>query len=107
MSHYFDIVPLGLSHLRHTVCIQTIFRLILTIPGGKPKTQVIGAWLRTLGLQMPQWNMFERRKNLTGVTIVNTILPWPPITIVEEDNEGYIYHTGESHMLMYSMLENC
>ena len=39
--------------------------------------------------------MFERRKNLTGVTIINTVLPWPPVTVVEEDNDGHLYHTGE------------
>ena len=38
--------------------------------------------------------MFERRKNLTGTTITDTVLPWPPITIVEKDDQGELYQSG-------------
>ena len=38
--------------------------------------------------------MFERRKNLSGITITDTVLPWPPITIVEKDAQGELYQTG-------------
>ena len=48
-----------------------------------------------MGVTISQSNIFERRKNLTGVEVINTVLPWPPVTIVEEYEDGILYQTGE------------
>ena len=60
-------------------------------------SQVIGSWDTHLGVTISQSNIFERRKNLTGVEVINTVLPWPPVTIVEEDEDGTLYQTGEKY----------
>ena len=73
---------------------------VIDITGGKILNQVIGKWLPNLGLQLPELNMFERRNNLTGVTIINTVLPWPPLTVVGKDNDGRLYHSGDMDMDM-------
>ena len=69
--------------------------LLMFILGGRPKSQVIGNWAPQFGLRLSQWNMFERRKNLTGLTVINTVLPWPPVTIIEEDAVGSISQSGK------------
>ena len=52
--------------------------------GGNVKSQTIGAWAPKTGLKLHEKNMYERRSNLTGVTLVNSVLPWVTITIVED-----------------------
>ena len=62
---------------------------------GNPRSQVMGMWTSDLGLEFfHHKSMFERRKNLSGITITDTVLPWPPITIVEKDAQGELYQTG-------------
>lgn len=53
-----------------------------------------GSWTAQSGLDVSHKSMFERRKNLSGITITDSVLPWPPITIVEKDTQGDLYQTG-------------
>ena len=64
------------------------------IAGGPPKLLITGTWSPQYGLNVSHKSMFERRKNLTGITITDTVLPWPPISIVEEDDQGEMYQSG-------------
>ena len=65
------------------------------IKGGLPRFQVIGMWSPYVGIELfHHRNMFERRKNLTGVTIVNTVLPWIPLSVVEDNGDSDIYQSG-------------
>ena len=43
---------------------------------------------------MTQRNMFERRKDLGGVTVINTVLPWVPISVIEEDDGSGFRQSG-------------
>ena len=51
----------------------------------------MGTWEAGKGLEVSQPQMFERRKDLSGVTIVNTLLPWNPICIMHEHENGTLY----------------
>ena len=62
--------------------------------GGPPRLLITGSWSPQYGLNVSHSSMFERRKNLTGTTITDTVLPWPPITIVEKDDQGEMYQSG-------------
>ena len=64
------------------------------ITGGHPRLITTGSWAKQSGLVVSHESMFERRKNLSGITIIDSVLPWPPITIVENDNQGELYQTG-------------
>ena len=64
------------------------------ITGGPPRFLITGSWTLQSGLDVSYKSMFERRKNLSGITITDTVLPWPPITIVEKDAQGELYQTG-------------
>ena len=57
------------------------------IAGGPPKSQVIGTWNPQKGLHLSHKSMFERRKNLTQVTVVNSVLTWAPLSIVEGESQ--------------------
>ena len=53
------------------------------------RSQFVASWLiPTKTLLVLQSELYERRRNLTGVTLVNTILPWPPIIAMDVDGEG-------------------
>ena len=65
--------------------------------GGNVKSQTIGTWAPNIGLQLHETNMYERRSNLTGVTLVNSVLPWVTITIVEEIG-GELRQSGQKIM---------
>ena len=57
----------------------------------------MGRWTSDLGLELfNHKSMYERRKNMTGITLVNTVLPWAPLSIVEEDGNSNINLSGNS-----------
>ena len=55
-------------------------------------SQVIGTWSPQKGLNLSHKSMFERRNNLTGVTVINTVLTWAPLSIV--DGESQLLQSG-------------
>jgi hypothetical protein len=57
------------------------------IPGGPIKFQQIGTWSDSAGLAVPHPVMFDRRTDLSGVTLVNTVLTWAPVSIVKSEND--------------------
>ena len=73
------------------------------ITGGPPKLLIAGTWSPQYGLNVSHKSMFERRKNLTGITITDTVLPWPPISIVDEDDQGELYQSGITCTLFKSL----
>ena len=56
--------------------------------------QTIGKWTRTAHFLVPQPNIFERRKDLSGVTLKNSILPWQPAMIIKKHVNGKIILDG-------------
>ena len=75
-----------------------IFLTLLSFshPVGHPRAQFIGMWNQDLGLELfNHMSMFERRQNLSGITIVNTVLSWVPLSTVEKDGNSNIYQTGK------------
>ena len=40
-------------------------------------------WSRLRGLKVGKPELLERRKNLSGVTLVNSIMPWSPYCIID------------------------
>ena len=69
----------------------------MVLKGGPLRSQVIGSWSIQDGLKVNQKNMFERRKDLSGVTVINTVLPWVPISVIEEDDVNGMSQSGIIH----------
>ncbi len=46
------------------------------IKSGPAITQVVGTWNETAGLDIPEPNVYERRSNLRGVSLVNALMAW-------------------------------
>jgi hypothetical protein len=67
---------------------------LLFSPGGEQINQNVGTWTSLRGLVVPQSRVFERRKSLTGVTLINVVLPWAPISLVHVGENGTITSTG-------------
>ena len=65
----------------------------------------MGMWDSENGLGVPQPQMFERRKDLSGVTIINTLLPWNPICIMHEYENGTLYDASGLFLGIYKLLE--
>ena len=65
--------------------IAAIFNLPL---GGPHRTLTVGKWTRNESFVVPQPNIYERRKDLSGVTLINSVLPWEPVMIFEEYDNG-------------------
>ena len=79
----------GLFLYERKINASVVLHEAYAIKGGPPRSQVIGSWSIQDGLMVTQGNMFERRKNLSGVTVINTVLPWVPISVIEEDGSGF------------------
>ena len=45
--------------------------------------QTLGSWSLEGGINISLLKLAERRTNLTGVTLVNTLMPWDPYCIIE------------------------
>ncbi len=46
------------------------------------KRNNFGTWTPEKGLIVPQPSTWERRKNLTGITLINTVLEWNPMNML-------------------------
>ena len=64
----------------------------------------MGTWDKAKGLEVSQPQMFERRKDLSGVTIINTLLPWRPICIMHEWENGTLYDASGLFLGIYKLL---
>ncbi len=53
----------------------------------------IGTWHNSAGLKVPVPNVLERRTNLGGVTLKNTILPFSVACVVTYDNDGNVFNS--------------
>ena len=54
---------------------------------GPTRTQKVGTWSKGNGLLVPEPQIYERRKNLTGVTLRNTVIEWNPLVLLAKDSE--------------------
>ena len=79
--------------------------IVLSDVGGPRRSQLVGTWKAGKGLEVPQPQMFERRKDLSGVTIINTLLPWNPICIMHEHENGTLYDASGLFLGIYKLLE--
>ena len=62
---------------------------------GHPRSQIMGRWTSDLGLELfNHKSMYERRKNMSGITLGNTVLPWAPLSIVKEDVNSNVHLSG-------------
>ena len=62
---------------------------------GNPRSQIMGRWTSYLGLELfNHKSMYERRKNMSGITLGNTVLPWAPLSIVKEDVNSNVHLSG-------------
>ena len=64
------------------------------ILGGRHRTQTVGKWTRNASFLVPQPNIYERRKDLSGVTLENSILPWDPVMIIKKQGNGKLILDG-------------
>jgi hypothetical protein len=62
--------------------------------GGPHRIQNVGTWTRRKGLVVSQHRVCERRTNLIGVTLINMVLSWAPISFVYEFENGTIDGNG-------------
>ncbi len=58
------------------------------VKDGPLRSQLVGAWSIQGGLTVPEPQIYERRRNLTGVTLINGLLNWYPITDFERAGNG-------------------
>ncbi len=58
-------------------------------------TNVFGHWSTSEGLTVPEPMIWERRRNLQGAKLVNMVMHWNPITILERDNNTHTGFFGE------------
>ena len=65
-----------------------------TILGGYPKLLNVGTWTVEHGLEIPTKSVYERRKNLTGVTLITSVNSWSPVSILEEDVNSELHQSG-------------
>ena len=61
-----------------------------TIKGTWTKRNEIGSWSNSTGIKIHTSNIWERRGNLTGITLYNTILRYWPVTLVVRNDQGEI-----------------
>ncbi len=68
------------------------------LKGGKPMSSNLGTWSELSGLESDGGDTWERRSNLRGAALVNTVLPWEPFTILpveeEEEIDGFMPDVG-------------
>ncbi len=90
---------------RYVGLLYSIFvdHSINLISGSAPKMSFVGQWLPPSGgvnssingrLTVSQPNVFERRQDLSGVTLRNCVLPWAPISYLIDNPDGTLSTTG-------------
>ena len=64
----------------------------------------MGTWdSKSKTLAMPEPNMFERRKDLSGTVLINSVLHYKPFCILSEDSNGIVKATGYFPSLLANM----
>ncbi len=73
--------------------------------GGPYRSQYVGRWLSANDtMEIAQPNVFERRRDLSGVTLRNCVLQWAPVSYVF-DKEGHdLVETNGLFMNLLDML---
>ena len=71
------------SDVKDTILVQEVYR----IKKGPLIAQSFGNWTADTGLSLTEPNIWERRKDLKGVEILNSLLPWRPFTYENEDGK--------------------
>ena len=61
-----------------------------TVKGKWMKQNEIGTWSNHSGIRIHTPNIWDRRGNLTGITLYNTILNYWPVTMVVKNEEGVV-----------------
>ena len=61
---------------------------VYDIKGGPHRTLTVGEWTRNSSFSVPEPNIYDRRKDLSGVTLINSVLPWEPVMIFEAGQNG-------------------
>ncbi len=55
----------------------------------------VGTWSESGGLSIPTPELFERRKNLSGVTLRNSMMAWEPVYFSIKSSDGTaVHHDG-------------
>ncbi len=65
----------------------TIYMKLFALDG-PPRIQSVGTWSRSAGLEVPKPQMYERRSNMSGVTLINGVTHFYPMTILSWEGEG-------------------
>ncbi len=72
--------------------------------GGRHRVNYVGQFSNGSGLVVPQKSMYERRRDMSGVTLINSVLSWDPICILHKFGNGTILADGYFASI-YKMLE--
>ena len=84
-----------ISRVRHiSSWLSTAIFINLVVLGGRHRTQTVGKWTRNASFLVPQPNIYERRKDLSGVTLKNSILPWEPVMIIKDQGNDKLILDG-------------
>ena len=79
--------------------------IILPHLGGPHTTLTVGNWTRNASFLVPQPNIYERRKDLSGVTLINSVLPWEPVMIFDVGRDGIIRNLDGFMYRLYMTLQ--
>ena len=64
------------------------------IKGGPKITRIIGSWSYKTGLTIKTANLLERRKNLNGIELRDSVLPYAKISKPVYDDQGNVIKSG-------------
>ena len=73
---------------------DVILSEIYGIKGKNTRPKKIGNWSKSQGLAVLEPQIYERRKNLSRVTLINAINEWNPICTINWDSDGNMYAGG-------------
>ena len=63
--------------------------------GAHKKISRVGTWSEG-GMDIHTKNVYERRRNLTGVTLITSVNSWSPVSILKEDDNSEIHQSGRN-----------
>lgn len=83
------------------------FRLLeqYSVMGTRVERRQVGYWREAGGLRMTSRGIWERRSNLMGVRLRNTVLAQGALTTVERDSKGGLVNAGGSMQVVWRHLE--
>ena len=82
-----------------------VLREIYGIKGLTQRSNQVGEWSENEGLIVPQPYIYERRKNLSGISLTNGINEYSPICTVKTDSDRNIT-AGGFFGAVYNTLQN-